>query len=148
MTQSHTDEAYTYIDDFLKKLNEKGGDTPLNMAQPHTTAYKIAFEYLFDYHLVTSRRAFKDPQGIVEITPQGIGVLESGGFRNFMDKLEQDRLEELRIKQLQAKNEEVNLELTTKTLREFPITKRRATIAFWIAIGLAVLEIIKLFIGN
>jgi hypothetical protein len=146
MAQSHTDLAYDYIDSFLNKLNEKGGDTPMNMASPHTTAYKIAFEFLFDYDLVSSRRGFKDPQGIVDITPKGINVLKSGGFKCLMDKLEQESLEELRIKQIQAKNDEANLELTTKTLEDFPRTKRRATIAFWIAIALAIIEIVKLFI--
>jgi hypothetical protein len=116
------------------------------MASPHSTAYKIAFEFLFDYDLVSSRRGYKDPQGIVEITPTGIHVLQSGGFKNFMDELKKDELEQVRVRQLQTRNDEANLELTTKTLKDFPITKRRATIAFWIAIALALLEIVKLFI--
>jgi len=145
MAQPHKDEAYVYIDDFLRRLNENGGDTILNMGSQHTTSYKIASDYLFDYNLISSRKAFKDPTGIVDITPKGIEVLESGGFLIFISNLTKDMAEDKRIKQLQAQNEEANLELTTKTLRDFPVTKMRATIAFWIAIALALVEIVKLF---
>ena len=84
------------------------------------------------------------------ISQKGFQIAENGGWKQYL--LGKEKAEKKTIKKAKKKDNiefektKIDLELSKKMLEEYPYTKWFARIGFVIALGLAILEIVKVII--
>lgn len=97
---------------------------------------------LHDNDLISFRKGYADKNSIVDIAPNGLMILRIGGYKKYLDTLQQQRDQDNYVKNLEVEKTETDLKLAKKMLKEYPYTKWFARIGFAIALGLGLLELI------
>ena len=80
---------------------------------------------------------------MIDIASKGLTILKLGGYQKYLDDLKKKSYNAEYFKNLQIEKTKTDLELAKKMLKEYPMTKWTARIGFFIALGLALLELIK-----
>lgn len=90
--------------------------------------------------------SLKDDFHLIRFDNNAFSLTKEGfSFLSF-EEMEKDILLQKEKENIEYEKNKIDLELSKKILAEYPKTKWFARIAFFIALGLAMLELIKLFI--
>ena len=137
-------KAFELIDNFLQHLVDKGSGNAYEISNDfYSTPTQIAFKIMSDKEFISFRKGYPDKDSIVDISTNGLHILKIGGYKSYLDALEnQAQLDNYKQK-LEIEKAKTDLELAKRMLKEYPLTKWTARIGFIIALGLAILELIK-----
>lgn len=136
-------KAFEIIDNFLHLLVDKGSGSVYNIGKNfYSTESQMAYKVMCDNDLISFRKGYADKNSIVDIAPNGLMILRIGGYKKYLDTLQQQRDQDNYVKNLEVEKTETDLKLAKKMLKEYPYTKWFARIGFAIALGLGLLELI------
>jgi hypothetical protein len=122
-----SEEIKTEIDKILIKANKDGVFSwfSINDNDIGKEAYRMC--KILELVNIIDKTSF-------ELNKKGFSVIQEGGIEKFIEN-------EKELKDLEFEKSKIDLELSKKTLKEFPKTKFRARIAYIIAIILALVQV-------
>lgn len=142
-------KAFEIIDNFLKHLVEKGSGSVYNIGKDfYSTESQMAYKIMCDKDLISFRKGYADKNSIIDISQNGLTILKIGGYKKYLDTLQQQSDHDDYVKNLEIEKTETDLKLAKKMLKEYPYTKCFARIGFAIALGLGILELIRFLKGR
>lgn len=128
-------KAFDIIDKFLQLLVDKGSGSVYNIGKSfHSTESQMAYKILCDKDLISFRKGYADKNSIIDIAPNGLTILKIGGYKKYLDTLQQQSDHDNYVKNLEIEKTETDLKLAKKMLKEYPYTKWIARIGLIIAI--------------
>ena len=135
--------CFDIIDFVLSEMKDKGSYYYSNINPSYTNSESIeAFSLMKEYGLINILdKSEKYPKYSITLTTKGHCVISN--HKNFKEFYDLDLANKKEFMKVSEKLNIKNLELVENTINDFPNTKRRANIGLGIAIGLAVLELVK-----
>lgn len=142
-------KTYKLIDKFLKKLISNNECLPSEIDKDfNSQETQYAYKIMVSENLVHSKKGFPDFNSPVTIGSNGLEVLKVGGYLAHLNIIKEQVNSDHHAKKLELEKTKVDFELAKKYLKEYPITKWTARLGFIIALGLAILKLIKLLKGQ
>lgn len=142
-------KTYTLIDNFLLKLVAKNECFPSEIdTDVNSPELQHAYKIMIDEKLIHFKRGFQDFNSAVTISSNGLNILKSGSYLHHLNNLKEQLQHSEHIKTLEFEKTQVDLQISKNILKEYPITKWTARIGLIIALGLAVLELLKFLKGR
>lgn len=140
-------KVFEIIDTFLQYLvtNKQGSVYEIGK-KFWSNESQIAYKIMCDKDLIHFRGNYQDPNSVIDIAPNGLLILKGGGYKKYLDTLKEQADHDEYVKNLEIEKTKVDLELAKKILKEYPVTKMTARIAFIIAVISTVLAILQLII--
>lgn len=128
-------KSFEIIDKFLQLLVDEGSGSVYNIGNDfHSTESQMAYKILCDKDLISFRKGYADKNSIIDIAPNGLAILKFGGYKKYLDTLQQQADRDNYVKNLEIEKTETDLILAKKMLKEYPYTKWIARISLVIAI--------------
>lgn len=142
-------KAFQLIDNFLQHLIDKGSGSVYDIEKDfYSSPSQLAYRIMCDKDLISFRKGYQDKNSIIDIAPNGWTIVKIGGYKTYLDNLKQQSDHDEYVKSLEIEKTKVDLDLAKKMLKEYPLTKWTARVGFLIALGLAILELIKFLKGQ
>lgn len=139
-------KAFDIVDKFLNDLSKKQGGSVYDIKDFHAPESQLAYNILVDKQLLNFRKGYVDKNSVVDVSQNGFTILRVGGYKKYLELLQQQSDHEEYVKNLEIEKTKVDLELAKKILEEYPVTKMTARIAFIIAVVSTVLALLQLVI--
>lgn len=144
MYTEHELKVFDIIDKYLQDLSSNKSNSVYEIGEHFwSSESQMAYKILCDKDLIHFRGNYQDTKSIIDIAPNGLTILKIGGYKKYLDTLQQESEQEEYVKNLEIEKTKTDLDLAKKMLKEYPYTKWFARIGFAIALGLGLLELIR-----
>ncbi len=138
-------KAFDIIDKFLQHLVDNGSGSVYNIGKDfYSTESQIAYKIMCDKDLISFRKGYADKNSIIDISTNGLTILKIGGYKKYLDTLQQQSDHDNYVKNLEIEKTKIDLKLAKKILKEYPYTKWIARIGLIIAIISLIVTLLQL----
>lgn len=119
-------KAYQEVDFLLKKCITSNTNSLWDMKNTHSQEYYMAISLLDEYGLINYRLPFDKDRSLIDISTEGLKVIEAGGIESYIWALKnkKEEKENGEMQQLRTNNM-----LLTKQLADYEIMKGKVTTA-------------------
>ncbi len=134
-------KSFELVDRFLVSLrNNKHGrtfhdDRELMFTPPGQIAKKI----IVDNELIIFRKPEAGLNSVVDISQEGLKVIKNGKIQIYLEKIEENEKQ-------REETEQLELEISRNIVKDYPATKKKANVAFIIAIVAILFQVLQYFI--